>query len=80
MEQICRSLGILLNTQLARECPAQDRLAQALGALEVGIDLGFGLADQGEVAVYLGDDAVSLPVWRKWNANGSNSFLSDVPH
>ena len=35
----------------------QSRLPQRLRALEVGIDLGFDFADDGQVAVDFGDDS-----------------------
>ncbi len=40
------------------ERPRQHRLAQRLGALEVGVHLGLDLADDGQAAIDFGDDAV----------------------
>lgn len=43
-----------------REGLGQDGLAQRLGALQVGFDLGFDAAGDGEAAVDFGDDAFAL--------------------
>lgn len=56
----------------------QDGLAQRLGALEIGLDLGFDAADDGEAAVDFGDDAPLLVRWRHRHANGSDEAQIQV--
>ena len=51
----------------------QNRLPQCLRALEVGIDLGFDFADDGQVAVDFGDDR-DLGFTR-WQGNQNTSEL-----
>lgn len=46
-----------LSRARSRKCPGQRRLPQRLRALEVGIDLGFDFADDGQVAIDFGDDS-----------------------
>lgn len=51
----------------AGEGLCEDRLPQGLRTFQVGIDLGFEFADDGEAAVDFGDDALLLLEWRQWN-------------
>ena len=50
----------------------QDGLAQALGALEVGVHLGLGFAQDGKAALDFGDDAVLFGLWRNGQSNRPN--------
>jgi len=51
--------------RLAQEGPLQDRLPQGIGSLQVRVDLGFNLANDGEAAVDFGDDSALLDEGRK---------------
>lgn len=57
--------------QVAGKGPAQNGLTQALGAFEVGFDLGFCFADEGEVAVDFGDNLVLFTHWWKGHRHRS---------
>ena len=52
--------------------PLQDRLSQALSALEVGFDGGFEFFGDGEAVVDFGYYLTLLVKRRKWNANRFN--------
>ncbi len=54
----CGWMERIVGDQLAGEGGGEDGLAQALGALEIGLHLGLGFAQDGEAAVDFGDDAV----------------------
>jgi hypothetical protein len=42
-------------------------MPQRLRTLEVGIDLSLNFADDGQVAIYFGDDSSLLGEWRNWD-------------
>lgn len=48
----------ILRDELAGEGLFEDRLSQAVGAAQVGVDLGFGSGDDGKATFDFGDDLV----------------------
>ena len=54
----------------------QNRLPQCLRALEVGVDLGFDFADDGQVAVDFGDDS---DLFRDgWQGHRQSLYIADA--
>ncbi|MDY6848694.1 MAG: hypothetical protein AB7F20_14490 [Geoalkalibacter sp.] len=47
-------------------------MAQAVGAVEVGVDLGLGIGDDGEAAFDFGDDLVLFGSRGQWDWKLSN--------
>lgn len=50
-----------------RKRPLQNRLAQAGGALEVGVHDAFQFLNHAQAALHFGDDALLFGNWRDWN-------------